>query len=300
MIENLYVIGNGFDLHHDVNSKYSDFHNWLLENTYSAHFYKDNIESYFHCDDLWPSFEENIAKFDCESFSRSIARQNRPNMMSRHPEASLDAAQIEVENQLGEWWRFVKTELAKWVTQLNRPDSGKKIWMPMSGNGSYFLTFNYTLTLEELYGIPMKNILHIHGRVGDASEKMCLGHVGGVLPRNESEADDCFDEYGQIDYSRIPDANDDVSERQAIDTGAEQVMLWKKPVSQIIAEHEPLWRSLSNVRQVFVYGLGFSSVDMPYLEKIKEIVLESSIWTISCYSIEDKHRISAQLTRLGV
>ena len=131
MIENLYVIGNGFDLHHDVNSKYSDFRDWLLANTRFAYLYKDEIEPYFQCDDLWSSFEENIAKFDYESFSKSIALENRPNMMSRHPEASLEAAQIEVENQLSEWWKFVKTGLVKWSAQLNKPDSINKIRLPI-------------------------------------------------------------------------------------------------------------------------------------------------------------------------
>ena len=298
MIENLYVIGNGFDLHHDVNSRYSDFRDWLLANTRFAYFYKDEIESYFKCNDLWSSFEENIAKFDYESFSKSVARENRPNMMSRHPEASLEDARVEVENQLGEWWKFVKTGLAKWAAQLNRPESSKKIQVLM--NGSYFLTFNYTLTLEELYGIPMENVLHIHGRVGDAPEEMYLGHGGELLPRNESKFDDFVDEYGQIDYSLFPDANDDVSERQAIDTGEAQVISWKKPVSQIIAKNEHLWLSFSTVKQVFIYGLGFSSVDMPYLKRIKAVVPESAVWQVSYHSIEDMHRIVARLTELNV
>ena len=34
----------------------------------------------------------------------------------------------------------------------------------------YFITFNYTLTLEELYNIPSNHILHIHGKIDDNNE----------------------------------------------------------------------------------------------------------------------------------
>ena len=31
-IENLYLIGNGFDIHHKIKCRYSDFQEWLYEN----------------------------------------------------------------------------------------------------------------------------------------------------------------------------------------------------------------------------------------------------------------------------
>ena len=35
--------------------------------------------------------------------------------------------------------------------------------------GAFFLTFNYTDTLEEVYGIPSERVLHIHGRATSSS-----------------------------------------------------------------------------------------------------------------------------------
>lgn len=29
MVKSLYILGNGFDIHHGINSKYSDYHEWL-------------------------------------------------------------------------------------------------------------------------------------------------------------------------------------------------------------------------------------------------------------------------------
>jgi len=32
MVNNLYIIGNGFDLHHGINSSYGNFREWLSGN----------------------------------------------------------------------------------------------------------------------------------------------------------------------------------------------------------------------------------------------------------------------------
>lgn len=32
MVKHLYIIGNGFDLHHGINSSYKDFQEWMYEN----------------------------------------------------------------------------------------------------------------------------------------------------------------------------------------------------------------------------------------------------------------------------
>ena len=41
----------------------------------------------------------------------------------------------------------------------------------------YYITFNYTHTLEEIYDIPWQQILHIHGEVGE--ENLELGYPKG-------------------------------------------------------------------------------------------------------------------------
>ena len=59
----LYIIGNGFDIHHKINSAYSDFKNWLEINhkKYNALYL---IENYFYIDsEFWHDFENNLSKF---------------------------------------------------------------------------------------------------------------------------------------------------------------------------------------------------------------------------------------------
>ncbi|MBR1742967.1 MAG: hypothetical protein IJ733_14085 [Lachnospiraceae bacterium] len=43
-------------------------------------------------------------------------------------------------------------------------------------DGDGFLNFNYTWTLERVYEIDECSVCHVHGRVGDSSKEIFLGH----------------------------------------------------------------------------------------------------------------------------
>lgn len=49
MPKHLYIIGNGFDLHHEINSSYKDFQEWMYENNPDVIEKADEI--YGVCDD---------------------------------------------------------------------------------------------------------------------------------------------------------------------------------------------------------------------------------------------------------
>jgi len=58
----LYIIGNGFDLHHEINSSYSHFKTYFKQN--GTDFF-DRIEVYFkNSNELWSSFEIELANLN--------------------------------------------------------------------------------------------------------------------------------------------------------------------------------------------------------------------------------------------
>ena len=60
MEKHLYVIGNGFDIHHCINSSYSDFREWMQEEHPDV--MTDFEEAYGECDDeWWADFENQLA-----------------------------------------------------------------------------------------------------------------------------------------------------------------------------------------------------------------------------------------------
>ena len=58
----LYVIGNGFDLHHGIQSSYFNFKDFLEENDPDVY---NVVDTYFgNVKDFWWDFEKNLALLD--------------------------------------------------------------------------------------------------------------------------------------------------------------------------------------------------------------------------------------------
>ncbi|MCB8999333.1 MAG: hypothetical protein H6540_04595 [Bacteroidales bacterium] len=51
----LYIIGNGFDIHHGIKSKYSDFKDYVEKNDKVLF---DSLEKYFNQDELWSDLKK--------------------------------------------------------------------------------------------------------------------------------------------------------------------------------------------------------------------------------------------------
>ncbi len=62
MNSTLYIIGNGFDLHHGIQSAYKQFGTFVQSNDSELY---SLIENYFGADnDFWSEFEMRLADFD--------------------------------------------------------------------------------------------------------------------------------------------------------------------------------------------------------------------------------------------
>ncbi|BBB12888.1 AbiH family protein [Sphingopyxis sp. FD7] len=62
MTKRLYIIGNGFDLHHGIPSRYSQFGDYLLNVDPAS--WRTICEYLFVDKDFWACFEERLASFD--------------------------------------------------------------------------------------------------------------------------------------------------------------------------------------------------------------------------------------------
>ena len=60
-MRNLIILGNGFDLAHGLQTKYSDFRDYIWNN--NREFYKQ-LTKYIFEDDLWNDFENALGSFD--------------------------------------------------------------------------------------------------------------------------------------------------------------------------------------------------------------------------------------------
>lgn len=167
----LFVIGNGFDLSHELPTRFDlDFKNiaesfeqnenfWALYQTEKA--------------DIWSDFENCLGTPDFNSLEE-IFEGYEPDYLSDH-ESDRDAiiTQVDLNTNLAEeLYAFAKQA----ETAINTTSPRSKycdLFMP----DDLFINFNYTHTLEILYHIHPKKVLHIHGEVG--KDNLILGYPEG-------------------------------------------------------------------------------------------------------------------------
>lgn len=297
----LYIIGNGFDCHHGINSSYVCFKEWL--NKTNMYLVQKIDDIYGICiDEWWSDFENQLASLDILDFSNRISCEKAPDLTDEHCDRMWEDAQFEVEHQLTSIYSELKGCFYDWVVQLNAPNPSQRIKLNL--NKSLFLNFNYTKTLEKLYGIDSRKILHIHGCVDD-EEDFIIGHGKTYKELEMLNAKKLVNSSENISIKKITQRYKDycseleLHEQWAKDAAFGEVASLRKPVEELIKKHENFFNSLYDVHKIFVYGLSLSEIDIPYLA---EIVLKAKhgVWEFSYYCEKDKERIGNFCSKYGI
>lgn len=170
----LYVIGNGFDIHHGIKSSYRCYMEWLKENHSDDYqkvinFYGAEAEKH----EWWNEFETNLGYFDIREKVENWAFLNQPN------DKQLEDMKIDVmrgawdaQAEIGGIMSILKDSFHEWIDSLKPALSANKI--VIDSQNAYFINFNYSLTLENVYNVPSAQILHIHGCLND--DEYIIGH----------------------------------------------------------------------------------------------------------------------------
>ena len=297
-MKDLYVIGNGFDIHHRIPSSYKNFRTWLEDNDPDMLSRMDEVLG-LCTDEWWNEFETNLGEVSAvRFFTENVASENEPDIMSEDfRSGELDNARYEIEDRLGGLIADLKAEFQLWASQLPPGDDGEVVLV--NSKEAFFLTFNYSLTLEKLYGIRPEIILHIHGSALD-KDSIVVGHGRSYSvirdelddPLPEPPDDVPAEEYEKW-FQEVAAANaDDYSTQQAKDAAASAVYSIHKDVAGIIAHNTAFLQSLKDVERIHIYGLSFADTDLPYLDAIFGSVNLSNVDVeISWFSDKDKNRI---------
>ena len=258
-MKHLYIIGNGFDLHHDIPSSYYYYMHWLWC-IYPE--LADEIERTFEGaeeDAWWSDFERHLAKVDC-TYDITVPI---------YPDFEVEGIELKGTNspdRLAALYKAIQKTFIKWANGLNdclpaiHPD------LPLDTDAA-FLTFNYTDTLQDVYHIPDSQILHIHGNVS-RGEYVIIGHdsTGDYYPEKQFE---------MVDFKNAPYEV------------AKEITAFRKPTSRIIDINRQWFKSLKDVELITVCGFSFSNVDIPYMQEIIKHVSEDAKWQIYIHSLRD-------------
>ena len=279
-MKTLYIVGNGFDLFHDLPTSYGDFHSYIkatnekLVNDLERYFYLNSNEQ-----NQWTKFEEDLGTFDANLFYDDICDIDIQN------EDFKPSLCFSLEDDIGEQADTlidsVRSAFEEWLELIDIEIIRPKIQLEQD---SFFISFNYTLVLEQVYGIPSSKILHIHGDLNNNYGELIFGH-NSVSEEIEQE----LDENG--DSNRTPFS--DSKSRSKYPKSALQ-----KPVSDIIEKYKHLFDQLGSVERIIFLGHSLNSIDLPYFSKIFQCVYEP-ILDVSYYNDDEKNRYLETIKKLG-
>lgn len=257
---NLFIIGNGFDKAHNIKSDYSYFIEFIkkkyrsiygtdIEPVYNPPFpdvmhhgelsydKQDTMEFLYallcdtDCGHNWSDLENALGRLNYNDFLETEVEGFRDVYRNEDTTSAMSDVVGELLAYMQEWAEQIdigKPAVRKRFAKLIEPDD-------------VFLTFNYTRTLEIVYGIGNKSICHIHGVQGD--DKLIFGH-----------GDD-------IDENRLP-------------FGAEAIVslheCLRKNVISAYNKNINFFNRLNegNVEKIYSYGFSFGNADLYYIRQI--------------------------------
>lgn len=287
-MENLFIIGNGFDIAHGLPTEYEHFKNYVrdlakkdrldellaelsmldvptdyknsrgdicfnidkLANYYyrlintlednarrvekQANAWKDNMVSKYQ---NWSGFEEYLG-WICD-----LVDWEEPEFIS-DKEGVPDVFKISANNEgdahlVAEFWQDATSYLfSNWINGVVNTDEYQELTpckevVSKLKDKSYFLTFNYTPVLEEIYDISPEQICHIHGKV---RSEIIVGHG------NQSD-EDCENPLNRRTYQNI------------ILEGV------RKKTKERYEKHKEFFDKLNQVKRVVIIGFNLASPD---------------------------------------
>jgi hypothetical protein len=281
---NLYIIGNGFDIHHGINSRYSDFKNYLISVDSSLH---DLITEYIPVQENWTDLEQALADTDGESIKDYASQFFESYDADNWSDAYHYNYQYEIEQIVEGLSINLKKRFTEWIKQLYIPKRAEVERQIINiDKNAKFLSFNYTSTLSAIYGVPKNNVLFIHGEAGNSNQDIVLGHAWEPsVSLNDSYPDPDID-------PRINEGDEIINQffRKTF-----------KNVQSIIVKNSSFFKSLHTVSNIYVLGHSMSIVDIDYFKEIiKSIDSHKVQWKISFFGNDELSRHKTTINMLGI
>lgn len=233
-MNNLYIIGNGFDIAHKLPTSYVDFgyfiykeyiadtqpeykflerEEFLEESENILRTLQDDIWDfppsevegaqprsyeeglilgflgilgYARTADLWSELETALGNIDYKSIRHAI-----DDVVDSDGDFDMGKTGFALEDGSQEWTNAAckfKSTFRDWINTVEIEKSKKieSFYNYLKEHRGYFLNFNYTETLQKLYYIQDRDVLHIHGFRGDGENSIIVGHNSGEIKYESS------------------------------------------------------------------------------------------------------------------
>lgn len=272
----LFIIGNGFDIWNRLPTSYWYFHQE----------YKDHLDEHIHyfddfcdVDSAWANFEESLGSFNQDAFHDNAAMQPSLEELGDDPKLlygfedeiaiKKDELVDDITSAFNAWIRSVDVNEAKKLMHFNLP--------------AYFVNFNYTTTLQDVYNIPERNVLHIHGKVG---REIIFGHGRNLIsPATDEERDEPWFHESAKEVAQVHS-------------------IFHKQVDEILERHRQTLDNYGDIENIVVIGHSVNEIDAPYFQYILNTYPKAD-WQNYNYEnleegIDDVSETNDKLLTLGV
>ncbi len=238
-MKKLHIIGNGFDLHHGLKTSYENYLKHLsLEHLKPI---KNNtirdIQGLDWTDDAtfekYLEVEVNENEIETWGDLEGILGDCLRNQTVRE----LRSLQLDDLEKI-----FKRSNIREWILKVNETitdDKKDTYFSEIFTNDDLFLCFNYTETLNKLYGISNKNICYIHGKASDIDSKIYFGHSYDI--EEEKRLSKVNSSIYNIPISEYPRLDNLISSSY-------------KPLETIYNNHLSFFKSLLDIEHINIIG----------------------------------------------
>ncbi len=295
MTSRLYILGNGFDLAHGLKTSYKNFYAYLKKE--HSNFLNSLVSFYPSLDDreTWNYFEAELSNLIVDDFIESFEGLNAGSDDFR--DRNYHRNEIAVELELVPLYVKLKELFTNWIIGVSRTSSERKFCFLES---DLFLSFNYTKTLEEVYGVDDARILHIHHKIGDTD--LIFGHNYDSEAWKAENLPDLYEK----EKTLVEDEGEYSYEMDyAIEYGCEAIDRFyshtRKEPKNNIQEASDFFQQLRAIEEVVIMGSTLCNGDAEYIQHLTTIVnMEHVKWNLYYHKESEKQGLINILLNAGI
>lgn len=277
-MKTLYIIGNGFDLYHGLQTSYKDFFEFLLKYSNINCDARCKIICYLkeiYGEELWSKFEEALGKPNINAIS-ILSKIN-----SKRYNGKIDTL-IDRQNTLDGIDYDIRFCFTEWINHIKKNSEQATKMLNLDKSDSIFLTFNYTDILESVYGFNKNHLCYIHDE-DNGTKNSTIGDIQDVRKfifgcdiKQAEQYEDDEEIYRFVQYLS-KDVRTHMNSKR-----------WLNLISQ-----------LDGVERIYTLGHSVAEVDYPYFEKIKEIIPSAQWYYAYTKEFQEEH-VKQNLNRIGI
>lgn len=296
----LFIAGNGFDIAHGIPSRYSEFRNYIIRNYPNAlkrreeKIYLEDF-NYLNSEEFaaeillstmdkvdgndWQNFEAALAHID---FGSKFPLPNHMHDETQEEDNALMKNYLLYMDMVSsgfiactKWWQDF---FQKWIRELQitikvyNYESKKNLKELFGKTEIMLFSFNYTKTLEKIYGI--KDVTHIHNYVG---QNLVFGH-GEDNARYEEEIG------GSMIASSFLD---------------DMVMSFRKDTDFSMIRCKKFFKKLDcSIDKVYSYGFSYGKVDAIYIKRVINSISPNAVWYFNEFETKDSEVLRIKKIKL--